>query len=57
MFTNFVISGRRQDVYYKLVDDFATFFHPKSKLVVSGIEEFIETDNAFISSPSRFDKN
>lgn len=51
MFSNIVLSGRKQEVYYNSFDAFVTFFHPKSKYVGSGIEGFIERENVFISSP------
>ncbi len=51
MFSNVVLSGRKQDVYYNSFDAFVTFFHPKSKYVGSGIEGFIERENVFISRP------
>ena len=51
MFSNVVLSGRKQEVYYNSFDAFVTFFHPKSKFVGSGIEGFIERENVFISRP------
>ncbi|MFC1487914.1 TrmB family transcriptional regulator [Thermoproteota archaeon] len=53
IYTNTLLSGRRQESWYNSFDAFCSFFLPQLKHVGSGTEAFFERETIFISKPPK----